>query len=431
MPWSREVGEFDAEWLHFWSFRDVSSILCSTFFRVFVTLHHNFRSRSQWPLVSSWTSSSSSRSSKSSRSSRIWRSSKELNSDAKRPWHDKVQKFRLQMRQDCEEIDFKPWRFFASKNLRLCIQFIREDLAFRPCITLAKSYGISDMKDVACCTTLCLGDCLSKFRGLWSCLKSAFMFFNVLHMCSQGHRMHSILRRVQELLARQRHLCTSTQTRSPASQDLDWSLKPFDIFSCYLHFFYHWMCCHVLVLSCFDPQPTSIHTQKHNETIFLLVKSLLINEIFVMAIFLWDEHTDLLAKQWFWTWSRCPALRLPRTQMHWTTLPLESDQGLTSTHIRHGGRRKYDWNIVKQYAQIKHCLPCIIIIYQSLWCTYDFKIRTQVAKKLALSMGKVDSDVVVPWWPMLDRMIKDHTEVEPNMWHMSLVGGHWNSWQHV
>lgn len=33
--------------------------------------------------------------------------------------------------------------------------------------------------------------------------------------------------------------------------------------------------------------------------------------------------------------------------------------------------------------------------------THDFKIRSQVVQKLALSMGKVDSDVAIPWWPLL------------------------------
>ena len=161
--------------------------MCSTFFHVFVS-HHNFRSRSQWALVSSWTSSSSSRSSKSSR---IW-SSKELNSDAKRPWHDKVQF------QSSDVSRLWRNRFQAVKILRIslassCIQFIREDPAFRPCITLAKSYGISDMKDVACCTALCLG-CLSKFvisEAALNLPSSSFIFYNVLHMCSQGHRMHA------------------------------------------------------------------------------------------------------------------------------------------------------------------------------------------------------------------------------------------------
>lgn len=245
--------------------------MCSTFFHVFVSLHHNFRSRSQWALVSSWTSSSSSRSSKSSR---IW-SSKELNSDAKRPWHDKVQF------QSSDVSRLWRNRFQAVKIPRIslassCIQFIREDPAFRPCITLAKSYGISDMKDVACCTALCLG-CLSKFVISEAVNTYAFIFIHLLQCssCSQGHRM-------QELPVRQRHLCTSTQTRSPLNQDLDWSLTPLISFHCFLHFFNHRMCCHVVVLSCFDPQPANIHTQKHNETMFSLVNSLLINEVFVI-----------------------------------------------------------------------------------------------------------------------------------------------------
>ena len=333
--------------------------MCSTFFHVFVS-HHNFRSRSQWALVSSWTSSSSSRSSKSSR---IW-SSKELNSDAKRPWHDKVQF------QSSDVSRLWRNRFQAVKIPRIslassCIQFIREDPAFRPCITLAKSYGISDMKDVACCTALCLG-CLSKFvisEAALNLPSSSFIFYNVLHMCSQGHWM-------QELPVRQRHLCTSTQTRSPLNQDLDWSLKPLISFHCFLHFFNHWMCCHVVVLSCFDPQPANIHTQKHNETMFSLVNS---------STHFWSMKSLSLQhlQPFFETNTRIYVVSLqsngferslavlpseiPRT--HRTTLLESSDQGLTSTHIRHGGQcRKYDWNIVKHYAQIKWCWQCTIII---------------------------------------------------------------------
>ena len=113
--------------------------------------------------------------------------------------------------------------------------------------------------------------------------------------------VHRVTGCMQELPVRQRRLCTSTQTRSPLNQDLDWSLKPLISFHCFLHFFNHWMCCHVVVLSCFDPQPANIHTQKHNETMFLLVNSLFINEVFVIfviatvAIFLWDKHTDCKA----------------------------------------------------------------------------------------------------------------------------------------
>lgn len=144
-----------------------------------------------------------------------------------------------------------------------------------------------------------------KICDLWSCFKSAFIFIHLLQCSSYVFTGSPD--------ACRNYQCVSGVYVLQPRPGAHWTKILIEAWSLWYLFtvFYIFSTIGCVVMSLFylaliRSQLTSTR-KSNNETMFLLVNSLLINEVFVIAkiaTFLWDKHTDLrslVAKQWFWT----------------------------------------------------------------------------------------------------------------------------------